>query len=167
MSWWNLSLFSSGSTEDLVKPFKEVMKALEGDNVTLPATILALYKTSTGINTSPVHLHSFSSQSIQRQQQGCLLHMTKSTKEFHLNISLLQCQTLLCTTVLWSPQWQETPKLCTKTFGAKTTQYSTTSTRGPHYPVGGALLVHCVQPFSQSEVLLWREQLSDWMLNIS
>uniref|UniRef100_A0A3Q3LMN4 Ig-like domain-containing protein n=1 Tax=Mastacembelus armatus TaxID=205130 RepID=A0A3Q3LMN4_9TELE len=26
----------------------------------------------------------------------------------------------------------ETPKLCTKTFGAKTTQYSTTSTRGKH-----------------------------------
>ena len=43
-----------------------------------------------------------------------------------------RCLTLLCTTVLCSPQWQETPKLCTKTFGAKTTEYSTTSTRGSH-----------------------------------
>ena len=59
--------------------------------------------------------------------------MLKSTRhQFLWRSRSCSCLTLLCTTVLCSPQWQETPKLCTKTFGAKTTQYSTTSTRGSH-----------------------------------
>ena len=60
------------------------------------------------------------------------LMLQSPTTQFLWRSRSFSCLTLLCTTVLCSPQWQETPKLCTKTFGAKTTQYSTTSTRGSH-----------------------------------
>ena len=59
-------------------------------------------------------------------------HWIPPTNQFLWRSRSFMCLTLLCTTVLWGPQWQETPKLWTKTFGAKTTQYSTTSTRGSH-----------------------------------
>ena len=73
---------------------------------------------------------SVEQQVILQRKRGLMLKLTGH--QFLWRSRSCSCLTLLCTTVLCSPQWQETPKLCTKTFGAKTTEYSTTSARGSH-----------------------------------
>uniref|UniRef100_A0A4W6CHE6 Ig-like domain-containing protein n=1 Tax=Lates calcarifer TaxID=8187 RepID=A0A4W6CHE6_LATCA len=82
----NISLFFSGSSEDLVKPSKDVMMALEGDTVTLSCSysqsVQNLYWYQQKSSSSPQLLMMEHSKA-----EGLSFNHDKKTKEFHLQIS--------------------------------------------------------------------------------
>uniref|UniRef100_A0A671U3C9 Ig-like domain-containing protein n=1 Tax=Sparus aurata TaxID=8175 RepID=A0A671U3C9_SPAAU len=79
----------SGSSEDLVKPFKDVMLAVEGDTVTLSCnysgSAYSLYWYQQKSSSSPEFLIGDFSD---KTEQLSFAHDEK-TKEFHLQISSL------------------------------------------------------------------------------
>uniref|UniRef100_A0A4W6C8C8 Ig-like domain-containing protein n=1 Tax=Lates calcarifer TaxID=8187 RepID=A0A4W6C8C8_LATCA len=79
----NISLFFSGSSEDLVKPSKDVMMALEGDTVTLSCSysqsVQNLYWYQQKSSSSPQLLMMEHSKA-----EGLSFNHDKKTKEFHL-----------------------------------------------------------------------------------
>ncbi|XP_067463151.1 uncharacterized protein, partial [Thunnus thynnus] len=84
--WMMMLTFHTGSSEDLLKPFKDVMLALEGDNVTLSCnysgSVQILYWYQQKSSSSPQLLimeHS--------KKEGLSLKHDKETKIFHLQIS--------------------------------------------------------------------------------
>ncbi|XP_076601226.1 T cell receptor alpha variable 36/delta variable 7 [Chaetodon auriga] len=80
-------MFQTGSSEDLVKPFKDVMLALEGDNVTLSCkysgSVNGLYWYQQKSSSSPQFLISGYSDKTAKLS----VKEDKTKKEFHLQIS--------------------------------------------------------------------------------
>ncbi|XP_078144023.1 uncharacterized protein LOC144542162 [Centroberyx gerrardi] len=85
--WLIIFTFHAGSSEDLIKPFKDVMLALEGDRVTLSCnysvSVDNLYWYRQYSSSSPQLLIMEYSQKIS----GLSFKQEKERKEFHLEIS--------------------------------------------------------------------------------
>ncbi|XP_074506392.1 uncharacterized protein LOC141776587 [Sebastes fasciatus] len=85
--WMMMFTFHPGSSEDLVKPFKDVMPALEGDNVTLSCSysgsVQNLYWYQHKSSSSPQLLITEYSE----DTAGLSFTHDKNTKKFHLIIS--------------------------------------------------------------------------------
>ncbi|XP_038573135.1 uncharacterized protein LOC119901633 [Micropterus salmoides] len=84
--WMIIFMFHTGSSEDLVKPFKDVMLALEGDSVTLSCnysgSVQNLYWYQQKSSSSPqFFLAEYS------KKPGFSFKHDKTAKEFHLQIS--------------------------------------------------------------------------------
>uniref|UniRef100_A0A3Q3E5H2 Ig-like domain-containing protein n=1 Tax=Labrus bergylta TaxID=56723 RepID=A0A3Q3E5H2_9LABR len=121
--------FSLGSSEELVTPFREVMMAVDGENVTLScnysgsANYLYWYQQKSG--SSPQHLIGGYSEKTEKLST----RHDKQSKEFHLEISsaaLTDSAVYYCalqptvtgnTTTLYKNLWRKD---------------NTTSTRGSH-----------------------------------
>ncbi|XP_078144025.1 uncharacterized protein LOC144542164 [Centroberyx gerrardi] len=85
--WLIIFTFHAGSSEDLIKPFKDVMLALEGDRVTLSCnysvSVKNLFWYRQYSSSSPQLLIMEYSQKIP----GLSFKQEKERKEFHLEIS--------------------------------------------------------------------------------
>ncbi|KAM7399974.1 hypothetical protein PAMA_004594 [Pampus argenteus] len=85
--WMVMVTFHTGSSEDLLKPFKDVILALEGDNVTLSCnysgTPNGLYWYQQKSSSSPKLLIMEYSEKVE----GLSFKHDKETKTFHLQIS--------------------------------------------------------------------------------
>ncbi|XP_067463153.1 immunoglobulin kappa light chain-like [Thunnus thynnus] len=84
--WMMMLTFHTGSSEDLLKPFKDVMLALEGDNVTLSCkysgSVRNLYWYQQKYSSSPQLLIMENSE-----KEGLSLKHDKENETFHLQIS--------------------------------------------------------------------------------
>uniref|UniRef100_A0A671U0L5 Ig-like domain-containing protein n=1 Tax=Sparus aurata TaxID=8175 RepID=A0A671U0L5_SPAAU len=83
----NYMFVLSGSSEDLVKPFKDVMLAVEGDTVTLSCnysgTVISLYWYQQKSSSSPQFLIREGSEKTRKLS----VSHDRDRKEFHLQIS--------------------------------------------------------------------------------
>ncbi|XP_056247182.1 uncharacterized protein LOC130178756, partial [Seriola aureovittata] len=85
--WIMIVSFHSGSSEDLVKPFRDEVMGSEGDTVTLSCnysgSVNSLYWYQQKSSSSPQFLIADYSE----KTPGLSLQHDKKTREFHLNIS--------------------------------------------------------------------------------
>uniref|UniRef100_A0A3P9CDV1 Ig-like domain-containing protein n=1 Tax=Maylandia zebra TaxID=106582 RepID=A0A3P9CDV1_9CICH len=134
-----MSLLFSGSSEDLLTPSKDVVTSLEGGTVTLSCNYSAAgddyffwYRQYPGKPPEFLISHSGTGVEISDPVPGINFNVSEDKTLMTLQISSAAVSDSAVYYCAGAHSDRKTAKLCTKTFGAKTTEYSTTSTRGSH-----------------------------------